>query len=76
MASKKPTKPRYRPEPVWATAAWFCIRYQISRSTWWRVAKLAGFPAPVRFTRAVRWKVEEVEKYLMCKRTKSGGIKS
>ncbi|WP_145991785.1 AlpA family transcriptional regulator [Pseudomonas sp. FFUP_PS_473] len=76
MVSKKPAKPRYRPEPVWATAEWFCTRYQVSRSTWWRVAKIAGFPAPVRFARAVRWKVEDVEKYLTRNKAKSGIRKS
>lgn len=70
--NKKKTALWARPTLIWATADQFCSRYQISRSTWWRISKTAGFPDPVRFARAVRWNVEEVDKYLMRKKTKSG----
>ena len=72
MTTKRPAKPRPPPEPVWATAKQLWTRYQISRSTWWRISKTAGFPDSVRLGRAVRWNVEAVDKYLMRKKTKSG----
>ena len=70
--NKKKTTLWARPTLIWATADQFCSRYQISRSTWWRISKTAGFPDPVRLGRAVRWNVEAVDKYLMRKKTKSG----
>lgn len=42
----------------------FCNRYQVSRATWWRWSKGAGFPAPIRLGRAVRWPVDAVHAYL------------
>ncbi|MFL1551685.1 helix-turn-helix transcriptional regulator [Pseudomonas sp. D47] len=69
---KRPAKPRPPPEPVWATAKQMWTRYQISRATWWRISKIAGFPKPLHLGRAVRWNVEAVDKYLMRKKTKSG----
>ncbi|WP_455229840.1 helix-turn-helix transcriptional regulator [Geopseudomonas aromaticivorans] len=39
-------------------------RFQVSRTTWWRWSKTAGFPEPIRFGRSVRWPVEAVEAFL------------
>lgn len=47
-----------------AAAQDFCNRYQIGRTTFWRMTKLDGFPAAIRFGRAVRWDLAEVEAFL------------
>jgi len=47
-----------------ATAAQFCTKYQISRTTFWRWSKEPGFPAPMRFGRSVRWDAEAVDAFL------------
>lgn len=52
------------PTAVWATAQQLCARYQISRTTWWRWSTTSGFPAPIRFGRAIRWDINAVEAYL------------
>lgn len=51
-------------QPTKAPAHFFCDRYQIGRTTWWRMTKQDGFPAAIRFGRAVRWDLSEVEAYL------------
>lgn len=47
-----------------ATAAQFCTKYQVSRTTWWRWSQSPGFPAPMRFGRSVRWSPEAVDSFL------------
>ena len=47
-----------------ATAAQFCTKYQVSRTTWWRWSQSPGFPEPIRFGRSVRWNAESVEAFL------------
>ncbi|GAB3376298.1 helix-turn-helix transcriptional regulator [Azotobacter armeniacus] len=49
---------------AYATTEQLCCRYQVSRTTWWRWSKTAGFPAAVRFGRSVRWPTEAVEAFL------------
>lgn len=46
------------------TAAQFCTKYQISRTTFWRWSQAPGFPAPMRFGRSVRWDAEAVDAFL------------
>jgi len=46
------------------TAAQLCVKYQVSRSTWWRWSKIPSFPIPFRFGRSVRWEPESVEPFL------------
>ncbi len=46
------------------TAAQFCTKYQISRTTFWRWSQAPGFPAPMRFGRSVRWDAEAVDTFL------------
>ncbi|EMA2591855.1 helix-turn-helix transcriptional regulator [Pseudomonas aeruginosa] len=48
----------------WPTVQQLCRLYQVSRTTWWRWSKAPGFPAPVRFGRAVRWDAAAVEAFL------------
>ncbi|MBN0817997.1 helix-turn-helix domain-containing protein, partial [Pseudomonas aeruginosa] len=48
----------------WSTVQQLCRLYQVSRTTWWRWSKAPGFPAPVRFGRAVRWDAAAVEAFL------------
>ncbi len=48
-----------------ATAAQFCTKYQVSRTTWWRWSQSPGFPEPMRFGRSVRWNAEAVEAFLI-----------
>ena len=47
-----------------APADFFCQRYSIGRTTWWRLTQTPGFPEPVRFGRSVRWNVEQVEIFI------------
>lgn len=47
-----------------ASASYFCQRYSISRTTWWRLSQTPGFPEPVRFGRAVRWSVVQVDTFI------------
>lgn len=47
-----------------APAEFFCQRYSISRTTWWRLAQTTGFPEPVRFGRAVRWSIAQVDMFI------------
>ncbi|SEJ57163.1 transcriptional regulator, AlpA family [Azotobacter beijerinckii] len=49
---------------AFATTEQLCNRYQVSRTTWWRWSKTAGFPAAVRFGCSVRWPAEAVEAFL------------
>ncbi|WP_448105973.1 helix-turn-helix transcriptional regulator [Pseudomonas azerbaijanoccidentalis] len=49
---------------TFGTTAQLCIRYQVSRTTWWRWSQMPGFPRAVRFGRSVRWPVESVEAFL------------
>lgn len=42
----------------------FCNLLQIGRTTFWRLTKMDGFPAPIRIGRAVRWDLAEVEAFL------------
>lgn len=46
-----------------------CALYKIGRTTFWRLTKQEGFPSPVRFGRAVRWSVAEVEAFLKAQGT-------
>ena len=46
------------------TVSQFCAHYHVSRTTWWRISKSPGFPAPLRFGRSVRWNSEAVEAFL------------
>ena len=47
-----------------AAAQDFCNLLQIGRTTFWRLTKMDGFPAPIRIGRAVRWDLAEVEAFL------------
>lgn len=47
-----------------AAAQEFCNLFQIGRTTFWRLTKMDGFPAPIRIGRAVRWDLAEVEAFL------------
>lgn len=49
---------------VYAAAGFFCEKFKISRTTWWRITKSQGFPHPVRFGRSVRWNVKSVISFL------------
>ncbi|MNJ76640.1 Prophage CP4-57 regulatory protein (AlpA) [compost metagenome] len=46
-------------------AGFFCKRYAVSRTTWWRLSSRPGFPLPIRIGRAVRWNASEIEAYLI-----------
>ncbi|MBN0154368.1 helix-turn-helix domain-containing protein [Pseudomonas aeruginosa] len=53
------------PSPVsWESAQQLCKHFKVCRTTWWRWSKTPGFPAPVRFGRAVRWHSAAVEAFL------------
>lgn len=54
---KNPTEPL-------APASHFWLRYSISHTTWWRLSQTQGFPEPVRFDRAVRRSVVEVDAFI------------
>lgn len=49
---------------TFADAATFSQRYKISRVTFWRIGKEPGCPAPIRFGRAVRWNIADMDAYL------------
>lgn len=49
---------------ILAAADFFCRRYSISRTTWWRLSQRPEFPQPVRIGRAVRWNVMKVDEFL------------
>lgn len=52
-------------QDVLKPAAFFCERFSVSPTTWWRLStKTSGFPAPLRFGRAVRWSVEAVDAFM------------
>lgn len=59
-----PATPNLPTPGALGTAAQFCTRYQVSRTTWWRWSQTKGFPRAVRFGRSVRWPVEAVEAFL------------
>ncbi len=48
-----------------ATTAQCCVKYQISRTTWWRWTQVPGFPQPLRIGRSVRWDVDAVDAFLI-----------
>jgi len=41
-----------------------CDLYKIGRTTFWRMTKQDGFPAPIRFGRAVRWDLAAIDAYM------------
>lgn len=63
---KRRTSPSFNlPIPgAHATAAQCCVKYQVSRTTWWRWNQVPGFPQPLRLGRLVRWDVEAVDAFL------------
>jgi len=55
----------YHQYTSYAPAKFFCTKFSISRSTWWRLStKSANFPTPIRFGRSVRWEIESVYAFL------------
>lgn len=49
---------------AWRPASFFHGRYQVSATTWWRLSKDEGFPAPIRIGRRVRWNVSECDLFI------------
>lgn len=64
MSKTKNSAPNLPIPGARATAAQFCTKYQVSRTTWWRWSRSPGFPQPVGFGRSVRWNPETVEAFL------------
>jgi predicted DNA-binding transcriptional regulator AlpA len=51
-------------EPLLITAAEFARLLQISTRTLWRLRSAGELPEPVRFGGAVRWRLEEIRKWI------------
>ena len=51
-------------EPLLITAADFARLLQISTRTLWRLRSAGELPQPVRFGGAIRWRLEEVRKWI------------
>lgn len=64
LASHSTATPNLPIPGTFGTTAQLCIRYQVSRTTWWRWSQMPGFPRAVRFGRSVRWPVESIEAFL------------
>lgn len=42
--------------------------FAFSRTTFWRLAQLDGFPVPLKVGRAVRYRLDEIEAFLRDRR--------
>lgn len=62
---KDATPPELATKCTHAPSEYFCVKYQIGRTTWWRMTKKDGFPTPINFGRSVRWPVDGVDSFLI-----------